>query len=217
MKRLEYLTEADVFFTEKGKEVFVDYLYSIGEDIYSVSCVYKKDKAETYGPILNAIMDSYTITRSPDETAPANPYPGVVLYKGTPVHWLLGQPLDDVESVFGNCLDYSHDEDEGTVWREYAEASVSTDDGPGYIESFYPYDPSSFVIDGTALNMNRAGLVALLGAPTWENLEDAENYYMIYDRPDGSYFFSFDKGPDESADLIGAYFNAPSADQPSAD
>lgn len=42
--------------------VLIQYCYAAGSDIYIVTCMYPEDHSDKYGPILDAIMDSYTIT-----------------------------------------------------------------------------------------------------------------------------------------------------------
>lgn len=48
----------------KGDDISKNYWYVLGGNIYQIICSFKMSERERYEPMINAIMESYTITRS---------------------------------------------------------------------------------------------------------------------------------------------------------
>lgn len=51
----------------KGDDISKNFWYVLGGTVYQINCSFKMNQREIYEPILNAIMESYTITRSANE------------------------------------------------------------------------------------------------------------------------------------------------------
>ncbi len=51
----------------KGDDISKNYWYVLGGDVYQIICSFKMSEREKYEPMINAMMESYTITRSPND------------------------------------------------------------------------------------------------------------------------------------------------------
>ncbi|WP_371375519.1 PsbP-related protein [Sporomusa aerivorans] len=51
----------------KGDDISKNYWYVFGGDVYQIICSFKMSERERYEPMMNAMMESYTITRSAND------------------------------------------------------------------------------------------------------------------------------------------------------
>ena len=119
--------------------------------------------------------------------------PGEILYDGVPIMSLLGSRLADLRGILGNP-DF-----EGVVWEggtygyrydifgDFDGIVFNKSEQGEHIEAIWG-NPAALTFNGTTLNMDRDGLVSLLGNPEDENwIEDygIETYFILYINPEG--------------------------------
>lgn len=80
--------------------IAINYYYILDTDLYVVSCMVIEDYFSQYEPILDAIMDSYTITAS-DTTETETEMVDQVLFCGIPIQEVIGMGYDEIISTFG--------------------------------------------------------------------------------------------------------------------
>ena len=132
-------------------------------------------------------------THSPGAGDTATSNAGEVLYDGVPVLNLIGSRLADLRDLLGNP-DF-----EGVVWAggtygyrydvfgDFDGIVFNKSEQGEHIEAIWG-NPAALTFNGTTLNMNRDGLVSLLGNPEDENwIEDygIETYFILFINPEG--------------------------------
>lgn len=167
-----------------GKEnIVTTFYYKQGETGGWVRFSCAEDTSDQYGPVFDAIADSFTITVPEPTPAPASAE-GICLY-GVPVSEYFSASLQDVRKA----LDISPGNDRNDAVRLYM--------SNGEITSIEIWDADALTQGGESLKKNRNGLAALLGEPNDENTASGE-YSVSYYRPECSIRFELGAASSEA-------------------
>lgn len=172
-------------------DIVVMYWYKLGEDTYQVTCSCTASAIDIYGPVFDAVMNSYTIItsmqRNPD--IDYNIPTSDIRFNDIPVEELLNSSAVELVQRFGGA--YNADGN-GRIYYDEIGFYMLDDETVDYIWSFYP---EYFSINGYTLNMNSEGviysdeIIELLGrdyADEWLDI----GYFMSYQYP--AYILSFE-------------------------
>lgn len=177
--------------TGAGPLVVVRYYYIVGDYTYIISGTIRQSAIDSDGPVIDAIIGSYTITaaNTSGESGTKSSYPFISYgYGAIPVDYLL-ESVDNVIFQLGD----SQLNDEFKL--RYDDLEFYHDNGA--ITSIVCTDPSLLEADGVPLNKNREGLISIFGQPHEEG-NDGGGYFMSYDLPYCSLYFELGE-PDSEA------------------
>ena len=113
----------------------------------------------------------------------ANKFPDELVYKGSPVHWLLGKSLGEVTDTFGEADDYEYYEEDDSYAQIYGNLhfTFNSDD---FVEGMWFYDARMLSINGVTLDKTFEELRKILGEPDYDDLlgydDNDRAYYMNY-------------------------------------
>lgn len=168
-KVLKYQTEG-----LKGDDIVVCFWYVIGENTYQIIFSYAASTVDTYEPVFNAIMNSFTIaasTSGESQTSDNNDSVGVttdnmaetmnqVLYCGIPVQEIIGMTEEEVIAKFGepgiyteDTMDYGYDTSQ---WMSFDVSYGDTVCG-------FSATPENFTFNGQSLKQDYDTMVTILG------------------------------------------------------
>lgn len=111
--------------------------------------------------------EAWRISISPNEAT--GPAPGEILYNGEPIAHLLGRKLEELDKVFGAPTGGTPVDGSlffgGTEYCSYDNIYFTSEQG--YID-LISGDASHMTVNGTTLDKDRAGIIALFGEPVLE-------------------------------------------------
>lgn len=111
--------------------------------------------------------EAWRISISPNEAI--GPAPGEILYNGEPIAHLLGRKLEELDKVFGAPTGGTPVDGSlffgGTEYCSYDNIYFTSEQG--YID-LISGDASHMTVNGTTLDKDRAGIIALFGEPVLE-------------------------------------------------
>lgn len=161
--------------TEAGPLIVVRYYYIVGNFTYVISGSAHQSDIDSDGRIIDAIMESYTITDvntsgesgTLDNTQSAEmtndkfgDTTDQVLFYGIPVQNIIGMSEDEVIANFGEPKVYSEDVigygSDDTEW-------ISFDVSYGNTVSGFTASPENFTFNGQSLDQNYDTMVTILG------------------------------------------------------
>lgn len=167
--------------------IYIQYFYNLNSNEYIVTCVMRESSSDTYGPIFEAIMDSYITTATVPTVS--TEYPGQIVFEGIPASSFLDEHIDTVIDNWGIPIDYNDSYGDNYCVYDAIEFAF---DYEGLIFNVQ-MDAEHCTFDGTALNTTRDKLIEVLGNPTEEGdaaqsrrvlfegtYYDVEVYYMTF-------------------------------------
>ncbi|MCL2163749.1 MAG: DUF2628 domain-containing protein [Oscillospiraceae bacterium] len=120
-------------------------------------------------------------------------YPGMLLYKGVPVSWILDSSVDEVIGALGSPMIFNEDR---IMYRENGHNTEFSYNNDGQVYNIYSFNLSAFEIDGVTLDKNRNGLISILGNTPYEG-NYGNGYEMNYSPAE--YFVKLELGTPEDA------------------
>lgn len=177
-----------------GDDIIVSFYYTIGGDVYCISCSYSVSAAAIYEPIFEAIVESYDCG---DVTAAS-----MLCYNDISVFELLGESVYTVMEQWGTPESFT--EGWGVNMCEYYGICFSFD----YMGVIYNIEiaPEMCSFNGISLDKSISDLKGILGTPTTDEWISTEVYRMWYDKFYDEYSLVIELlYPNETPDVIMIY------------
>lgn len=183
----------------------INYYYSLDTDLYVVSCMVVEDYFSQYEPILDAIMDSYTITAN-DATVTKSDTVDQLLFCDIPIQEVIGMGYDEIITTFGEP-NFVNDSNYSSYYEmNYGEAYAS-DNSDWMIFGLYFEDqnvitsihasPGLFSFNGQNLRQDYGSLENIFGEQLEAGTTSMYNFESILYYGDYVCTINYPISPDE--------------------
>ncbi|MDE7245136.1 MAG: zinc ribbon domain-containing protein [Oscillospiraceae bacterium] len=143
-----------------GDDIVIAFGYTVGGNVYWVTCSYAESTSAVYESIFQAMIESYAVT-APVSTSE---YSGQIVFDGVPASIFLDEYIDTVIDSLGTPDDYSYGY--GVNYCIYDGLDLEFDyEGLIYTVQM---EAQHCTFDGIALNTTQDKLIGMLGNPTSE-------------------------------------------------